>query len=179
MASRRDELYRYCTDVFGPLLRQAGFETRVFDNPRAEFGPILIGTRIEGPALPTMLIYGHGDVRAMPERWRQGLDPWRLSIEGDRIYGRGVVDNKGQHLLAPEALSSVIAERGSLGFNAKFMVETGEETGRLARRGFLRSFRSIATCCWPMHSSRSTVLGRACRCLTSRWARAAASRWTW
>ena len=26
VATRRDELYRYCTDVFGPLLRQAGFE---------------------------------------------------------------------------------------------------------------------------------------------------------
>jgi acetylornithine deacetylase/succinyl-diaminopimelate desuccinylase-like protein len=83
VTSRRDELYRYCTDIFGPLLRQAGFETQVHENPRAEFGPILIGTRIEDPALPTMLVYGHGDVvRAMPERWRQGLDPWRLSIEG-------------------------------------------------------------------------------------------------
>jgi acetylornithine deacetylase/succinyl-diaminopimelate desuccinylase-like protein len=130
VAARRDELYRYCTDGFGPLLRDAGFETHVHDNPRAEFGPFLIGTRIEDPALPTMLIYGHGDVvRAMPERWRQGLDPWRLSIEGDRIYGRGVVDNKGQHLLALEALRAVIAERGRLGFNAKFLVETGEETG--------------------------------------------------
>ena len=27
VASRRDELYRYSTDVFGPLLREAGFET--------------------------------------------------------------------------------------------------------------------------------------------------------
>ena len=144
VASRRDELYRYSTDVFGPLLRQAGFETRVHDNPRAEFGPILIGTRIEDPALPTMLVYGHGDVvRAMPERWRQGLDPWRLSIEGDRIYGRGVVDNKGQHLLALEALSSVIAERGRLGFNVKFMVETGEETGSPGLLEFIQQHREM------------------------------------
>jgi acetylornithine deacetylase/succinyl-diaminopimelate desuccinylase-like protein len=97
VASRRGELYRYCTHGFGPLLRSAGFEIRMFDNPRREFGPFLIGTRIENPSLPAMLIYGHGDVvRAMPERWRQGLDPWRLTIEGDRIYGRGTVDNKGE-----------------------------------------------------------------------------------
>jgi acetylornithine deacetylase/succinyl-diaminopimelate desuccinylase-like protein len=128
--SRRDELYRYCTDGFAPLLQPAGFEIRIYDNPRQEFGPFLIGTRSEAPSLPTVLIYGHGDVvRAMPERWRQGLDPWRVTIEGDRIYGRGTVDNKGQHLLALEALAAVIAERGRLGFNAKFLVETGEETG--------------------------------------------------
>ncbi len=142
VASRRAELYRYCTDGFGPLLQSAGFSTQVYDNPRAEFGPFLIGTRIEGPALPTMLIYGHGDVvRAMPERWRQGLDPWRLHVEGDRIYGRGVVDNKGQHLLALEALSAVIAERGNLGFNAKFLVETGEETGSPGLLPFVQQHR--------------------------------------
>ena len=67
------------------------------------------------------------DTATWCKRWRQGLDPWRLSIEGDRIYGRGVVDSKGQHLLALEALTSVIAERGHLGFSVKFMVETGEE----------------------------------------------------
>ena len=59
----------------------------------------------------------------MPERRRPSLDPWTLTIEGVRIYGRGVVDNKGQHLLAFEALRAVQAERGRLGFNAKIMVE--------------------------------------------------------
>jgi acetylornithine deacetylase/succinyl-diaminopimelate desuccinylase-like protein len=142
VADRRSELYRYCADGFGPLLCAAGFETEVYDNPRAEFGPFLIGTRLENPALPTMLIYGHGDVvRAMPERWRQGLDPWCVTIEGDRIYGRGVVDNKGQHLLALEALAAVIAERGALGFNAKFLVETGEETGSPGLLPFIQQHR--------------------------------------
>src|SRR5579872_4763816 len=90
VAERRAELYRYCAHGFGPLLREASFTTHVYDNPRAEFGPLLLGTRIEDASLPTMLIYGHGDVvRAMPERWRADLDPWRLQIEGDRIYGRG------------------------------------------------------------------------------------------
>ena len=144
VASHRDALYRYCTEGFAPLLQTAGFETRLYDNPRPEFGPFLIGTRTEHPSLPTMLIYGHGDVvRAMPERWRSGLDPWRITIEGDRIYGRGVVDNKGQHLLAFEALRAVLAERGRLGFNAKIMIETGEEAGSPGLLPFLRQHRDL------------------------------------
>ena len=141
---RKPELERYCRDVCGPMIAELGFATQVLDNPDPIHGPVLIGTCIEDASLPTVLIYGHGDVvRAMPERWRPGLDPWALTIEGDRIYGRGVVDNKGQHLLAFEALRAVLAERGRLGFNAKVMVETGEEAGSPGLLPFLRQHRDL------------------------------------
>ncbi len=77
----------------------------------------------------------------MPERWRPGLDPWRVTVEGDKIYGRGVVDNKGQHLLAIEALGAVLAVKGFLGFNAKLFVETGEEAGSPGLRVILQQHR--------------------------------------
>lgn len=141
---RKPDLERYCRDAFGPLLEELGFTTQVLDNPQPEHGPVLLGTRIEDPALPTVLLYGHGDVvRAMPERWRPGLDPWTLTIEGDRIYGRGTVDNKGQHLLAVDALRAVLAERGRLGFNVKAMIETGEEAGSPGLESFLRQHHEL------------------------------------
>src|SRR5579863_7137170 len=141
---RKQELERYCHDVCGPMIAELGFATQVLDNPDPIHGPVLIGSRIEDASLPTVLIYGHGDVvRAMPERWRPGLDPWTLTIEGDRIYGRGVVDNKGQHLLAFEALRAVIAEREQLGFNVKFLVETGEETGSPGLLQFIQRHRDV------------------------------------
>ncbi|MFT8246111.1 M20/M25/M40 family metallo-hydrolase [Roseomonas sp. BN140053] len=139
---RKAELERYCHAVLGPMLAEMGFTVEVLPNPDPVHGPVLLGTRIEDPGLPTVLFYGHGDVvRAMPERWRPDLDPWTLTVEGDRIYGRGVVDNKGQHLLGIEAMRAVIAERGSLGFNAKVMVETGEEAGSPGLLPFLREHR--------------------------------------
>jgi hypothetical protein len=80
------------------MIAELGFATHVLDNPDPIHGPVLIGTRIEDASLLIVLIYGHGDVvRAMPERWRPSLDPWTPAIEGDRIYRRGVVDNKCQH----------------------------------------------------------------------------------
>ncbi len=140
----KPDLERYCRDVLGPMIGELGFATQVLDNPMAQHGPVLLGTRIEDPALPTVLLYGHGDVvRAMPERWRAGLDPWRVTIEGDRVYGRGVVDNKGQHLLAIDAVRAVLAERGRLGFNMKIMVETGEEAGSPGLEAFLLRHREL------------------------------------
>jgi len=141
---RLQDLYDYCHKGFGPMLEEAGFEIQVLENPREGAGPVVLGTRIEDPSLPTILIYGHGDVvNAQPERWRKDLDPFKVKVEGDKIFGRGVVDNKGQHLLALDALRAVLAERGKLGFNAKFMVETGEESGSPGLLEFLQRHKDI------------------------------------
>ena len=138
----RDDLVRYCTDVLGPMVEALGFTVELLPNPDPRHGPVMLATRLEDPALPTVLIYGHADVvRAMPERWRPDLDPWSVTVEGDRVYGRGVVDNKGQHLLAIEALRTVLALRGRLGFNAKLFVETGEEAGSPGLRAILDTHR--------------------------------------
>ncbi|MBI4203928.1 MAG: M20/M25/M40 family metallo-hydrolase, partial [Betaproteobacteria bacterium] len=62
--------------------------------------------------------------------------PWTLKQEGERYYGRGSADNKAQHSINMAALETVIAERGRLGFNAKFMLETGEELSSPGLRAF-------------------------------------------
>ena len=120
----------YLDKAITPWLEDMGYSCQVMDNPNPEFGPVLLGERIEDPDLPTVLTYGHGDVvGGQADRWREGLNPWVLTQEGDRLYGRGTADNKGQHAINMAALRTVIKTRGSLGFNSKIMIETGEETG--------------------------------------------------
>ncbi|MDE4142628.1 MULTISPECIES: M20 family metallopeptidase [Rhodobacterales] len=124
------ELMRYLVEVIEPRLTASGFTCEIFPNPDPAGGPLLVGERIEDPALTTVLTYGHGDViRAQTEQWREGLGPFTLVEEGDRLYGRGTADNKGQHLVNIAALEAVLAERGSLGFNVKIVIEMSEETG--------------------------------------------------
>ena len=72
---------------------------------------------------------GRDVVRGLEGQWRDGLDPWTLTVEGDRWYGRGAADNKSQHSINMLALEMVIAERGRLGFNSVFMIDTSEEIG--------------------------------------------------
>ena len=79
-----------------------------------------------------MFGYGHGDViRGLEPEWKEGLSPWTLTERDGRWYGRGIADNKGQHSVNIEAMAMVLAERGRLGFNAKYLIEMGEETGSL------------------------------------------------
>lgn len=146
-AERLPDLYRYLRDGIVPALEPLGFDCRILDNPVAGGGPFLIATRIEDPALPTVLGYGHGDVvRGIPELWRAGLDPWTLVVEGDRWYGRGTADNKGQHSIWITALATVLARRGRLGFNAKFVIETSEEIGSIGLDVLLETEAAALAC---------------------------------
>jgi acetylornithine deacetylase/succinyl-diaminopimelate desuccinylase-like protein len=73
-----------------------------------------------------MLTYGHGDVVAgNDQQWSDGRSPWQLASAGERWYGRGTADNKGQHTINLAALSQVLAARGRLKFNAKLLLEMG------------------------------------------------------
>src|SRR5262249_32671992 len=125
------ELHRYLDAEIAPAFQRLGFTVRIFENPMAGQGPVLLATRIEDAKLPTVLGYGHGDVvRGLEEEWTKGKGPWLVARDGDRVYGRGTADNKGQHTINMAALDAVRAERGGrLGFNAKFMIEMGEEVG--------------------------------------------------
>jgi len=127
---KTDELIRYLTEAMIPRLSEMGFDCSIHDNPDPSAAPFLVGLRIEDPSLTTVLTYGHGDVTwAQSDQWHDGLSPFTLTERGERLYGRGSADNKIQHLTNIAAMESVIAERGSLGFNVKIVIEMGEEVG--------------------------------------------------
>lgn len=121
----------YLREEMQPALARLGFECDIAPNPDGKNGPLLLARRVEDPALPTVLTYGHGDVvNGQEGRWRTGLDPWTLQPEGARWYGRGTADNKGQHTINIAALAHTLAARGGrLGYNVTLLLEMGEEAG--------------------------------------------------
>jgi acetylornithine deacetylase/succinyl-diaminopimelate desuccinylase-like protein len=139
----KPRLHAYLAVEMACTLASLGFASQVFDNPTENAGPFLIATREEDEALPTVLIYGHGDVvRGYDDQWRAGLSPWRVTVEGERWYGRGTADNKGQHSINLAALRAVLDARGgTLGFNVKLLIETGEETGSPGLHAFCERHR--------------------------------------
>jgi acetylornithine deacetylase/succinyl-diaminopimelate desuccinylase-like protein len=130
---RAGVLQTYLDDEIAPTLKPLGFVCRVLDNPNGP--PVLVAERIEDPRFVTVLVYGHGDtIAGQDDLWREGLSPWRIVVEGDRFYGRGTADNKGQHSVNIAALAAVLAQRGALGFNCKILIEMAEEVGSAGLR---------------------------------------------
>ena len=126
---RAAELAAYLETEMRPTFEALGFDVRLLDHPRAK-GPFLLAERHENPAYKTVFGYGHGDViRGQDAQWQDGRSPWTLVDAGERWYGRGTADNKGQHSVNLAALAAVLKTRGFLGFNAKYLIEMGEEVG--------------------------------------------------
>ena len=125
--ARGEVLIDYLETEMKPAFEAMGFECRLMTHPLGK-APFLFAQRIEDPALPTVFGYGHGDViRGLDKEWHEGLSPWSLTERDGRWYGRGIADNKGQHSVNMQALANVLKVRGKLGFNAKYLIEMGEE----------------------------------------------------
>nr|WP_314365130.1 M20 family metallopeptidase [uncultured Achromobacter sp.] len=133
----------YLESEIRPAFEALGFTCRTLTHPKA-LAPFLYAERIEDAALPTVLGYGHGDViRGLEKEWKEGLTPWALTEAEGRWYGRGIADNKGQHTINMEALRLVLEARGKLGFNAKYLIEMGEETGSMGLRELCAEYRDM------------------------------------
>ena len=139
---REGALRAYLEENLQPAFSELDFTTRLIESPTGK-GPYLLAEYREDASRPTVLTYGHGDVvDGMDGEWRDNLNPWQTTTKGERIYGRGTADNKGQHSINMAALRAVREARGGkLGFNAKFIIETGEEIGSPDLRQVCESLR--------------------------------------
>ena len=123
---------------------ELGFECKLFPNP-CSGPPFLVAQRFEDADFITVLGYGHADViRGLEGSWQRDRSPWQLEADGDRLYGRGTADNKGQLTVNLAALQNVIEQRGGkLGWNVKFLVEAGEELGSPGLHEFCLAQREL------------------------------------
>src|SRR5205823_14109828 len=116
----------------------------------AEAGGRRLGTGEAGPddAPLTVLVYGHYGVFPADEpEWR--TDPFTATVDGDRIYGRGTGDNKGQILAYVHALRALHENGAEPPVKVKFLVEGEEETGSPTLPHFAREVRDeIGRAAW-------------------------------
>ncbi|KXK27319.1 MAG: Beta-Ala-Xaa dipeptidase [candidate division WS6 bacterium OLB20] len=90
--------------------------------------PILLARFDVDPDAPRALVYGHYDVQPADEVDGWTHDPFVISDAAERIYGRGVVDNKGQVLVHIATVIDAL-HAGTLAKNVTFFLEGNEETG--------------------------------------------------
>ncbi|MFL1528797.1 dipeptidase [Pseudomonas sp. O230] len=88
---------------------------------------------LEGTGDEVVGIHAHADVVPVtPENWvlKDGtrLDPFKVTLIGDRMYGRGTEDDKNGIVVALYAMKVIKEEKLPLARNFKLLVDTTEET---------------------------------------------------
>jgi acetylornithine deacetylase/succinyl-diaminopimelate desuccinylase-like protein len=126
-----------CADWLVRRCREIGLDTKLCPT---EGNPIVVAKtpRRNGAKRPHFLVYGHYDVQpAEPfELWKS--PPFEPRIENGRVYARGSVDNKGQHLAHLNAVEAFLKTGTELPCDLTFVIEGEEEVGSRSLGGFLK-----------------------------------------
>ena len=88
----------------------------------------LVGTREGDADAPEVLLYSHYDVVPAGDLDKWESDPFTLTKRGDRWYGRGAADCKG-NIAAHLAVLEAVEKLGGTRANLRIVIEGSEEVG--------------------------------------------------
>jgi len=161
--SAKNEGIEKCALLVARMLKDNGIRSeilRIGDAAPLVFGEIKSKTNTS----KTLLFYNHYDVQpAEPfEEWDD--PPFSGRIKGNKIFGRGSADDKGELITRIKAVNAFLKETGDVPCNIKFLIEGEEEIGSghiekyltKYKKKFSRSTPRTPGCCPPCRT-------RACR----------------
>ncbi|MBT8476177.1 MAG: M20/M25/M40 family metallo-hydrolase [Alphaproteobacteria bacterium] len=113
--------------------------------PPADTGgqPAIYAERMDAPGKPTILVYAHYDVQPPETLHKWDTPPFEPVERDQRLYGRGVSDDKGPMMIALDTLAAFVAVEGKLPVNVKLLIEGEEETGSPSLPGILEAHRTL------------------------------------
>ena len=132
-----------CAEKVKEFLEEAGFETQIIET---EGHPVVFGEK-RGKTDKTLMFYDHYDVQPPDplDEWKS--PPFKPEVRNNRLYARGVADNKGNLMARLEAVKSF----DELPVTIKFVVEGEEEMGSPHLEGFVNDNKDLLKadgCIW-------------------------------
>lgn len=128
--------YVECADEIKKEAESIGLKTETYDSAELAADkkprPNVIA-RLDVGARQTILLATHYDVVAAGEGWRH--DPYKLTVEGDKAFGRGAADDKGAIVSVMAALRELKANTPKA--NVALLASPDEEVGGALGLGYL------------------------------------------
>src|SRR6478609_4898819 len=124
-------IHEYAGDVrtaatwLADAMRTAGIENVALEETGGH--PLVYGDWLHAEGAPTVLVYGHYDFEPV--------------VEDGRILARGAADDKGQIHAHVMAAAAVLATRGSLPINVRYLFEGEEESASIHLHDWLVAHR--------------------------------------
>lgn len=144
--SAKGEGLEECAHLVCNMLKEAGLHAEIL-RVRGKAPPIVYG-EIRSCSNPekTLLFYNHYDVQpAEPfDLWR--YPPFDGTRRGNKIYGRGATDDKGELVSRMRAVGAFIRETGDVPCTIKFVIEGEEEIGSTHIKQYLKRYRQKFAC---------------------------------
>ena len=143
--SAKNQGIKKCANLVKNTLKKSGIKAEILS--MKDYPPIVYG-EVKSKKNPnkTLLFYNHYDVQPVEpvELWDD--DPFSGTIKGNKIYGRGSSDDKGELITRVRAIVSFLKMTGDVPCNVKFVIEGEEETGSAHIEEYLKKYRKKFSC---------------------------------
>jgi len=144
--SAKNEGIEECAKLVKKLLKKSGLKSEIL-RLRNGIAPIVYG-EIKSKQNPTktLMFYNHYDVQpAEPfDLWDD--PPFSGIKKGNKIFGRGATDDKGELITRIKAVEASLKTTGDVPCNIKFVIEGEEETGSAHIEEYLKKYRKKFSC---------------------------------
>lgn len=140
-----DEVARSAAAVAAKVEALNFFDTVSIE--RAEYGdgstgaPAVLARRAAKPGYPHVLLYAHHDVQPPGDESAWQSSPFIPELKGDRLYGRGVADDKSGIVTHLSAIDTLIALDAELNVGVTLFIEGEEEAGSPSFDAFLNKYQ--------------------------------------
>ena len=144
--SAKNEGIEECATLVQKLLQKAGVKSEILRLKKG-IAPIVYG-EIKSKQNPTktLMFYNHYDVQpAEPfDLWDD--PPFSGTRKGNKIFGRGATDDKGELITRIKAVESYLKSSDDVPCNIKFVIEGEEETGSAHIEEYLKKHKQKFSC---------------------------------
>lgn len=143
--SAKNQGIEECARLVSKVMRKSGIRTQILKISNAP--PLVFGeVRSKKNPTKTLLFYNHYDVQpAEPfELWND--EPFSGKVKGNKIFGRGSADDKGELITRIKAVESFLKVHGDVPCNIKFVIEGEEEIGSAHMESYLKKYRKKFAC---------------------------------
>ena len=135
-----------CSGLIIKMMRKSGINTTTLSIKKG-IPPVIYG-EVKSKQNPdkTLLFYNHYDVQ--PEEPLELWDdkPFSGKIKGNKIYGRGSSDDKGELITRIKAVEAFLQTTGDVPCNIKFFIEGEEEIGSIHIEDYLKKYQKKLSC---------------------------------
>ena len=144
--SAKNEGIEECAKLVKKMLIKSGIKSEILRLKKG-VAPIVYGEVISKKNnSKTLMFYNHYDVQpAEPfDLWE--YPPFSGKIKGNKIFGRGATDDKGELITRIKAVEAYLKTTGDVPCNIKFVIEGEEETGSAHIDRYLKKYKKKFSC---------------------------------
>jgi len=143
--SAKNEGIEQCAILVAKMLKKSGIKSEIL---RLKGVAPLVYGEIKSKKNPNKIIlfYNHYDVQpAEPfDLWDD--PPFSGKVKGNKIFGRGSADDKGELITRIKAVEAFLKETGDVPCTVKFVIEGEEEIGSAHIEQYLKKYRKKFSC---------------------------------